>query len=69
MQYAKKERFSKPHSPADILRLALEKEKSSYAFYTKIIEEATNPALITVLRRLRRYEKDHIKVIEGLLKK
>lgn len=67
MKYVRKDKFAKPNTPVDILRLALEKERSSYGFYNKLIEDAENIALLSILKKLRDSEKVHIQIIERML--
>ena len=67
MKYIRRDKFTMPHTPADVLKLALEKEKSSYGFYNKLLEEAKFPALKTLLEELKNAEWGHIQRIERKL--
>lgn len=69
MKYVRKEKYTKPYTPAEVLMLALEKEKSSYAFYVQMIKNSKNPALLRVLNELKDSEDAHIRVIESKLQK
>lgn len=69
MEYIRKDKFSKPYTPNDVLRLALEKEKSSYAFYQEMIKHTENPVLTRLLARLRDVELGHIQRIKHALEK
>ena len=67
MRYERKDKFSKPITPAEVLKLALEKEKSSYEFYKRLIEMEKNACLMPVLEKLRNSEQEHIKIIQNML--
>jgi len=69
MEYIRKDKFTKPYSPADVLKLALEKEKSSYGFYQEMLKTAKYPGLTRVLTELRDSEEAHIKIIKKKLEK
>lgn len=67
MKYFRKDKFTKPYTPIDILELALEKEKSSYRFYSDLIEKAEYPALSRLLTELKNAEAGHIEIIKRKL--
>ncbi|RJP29484.1 MAG: hypothetical protein C4533_00380 [Candidatus Omnitrophota bacterium] len=69
MKYLRKDKFSKPFTASDILNLALEKEKSSYEFYSKIIEQTKNASLLKLLKQLKDAELGHIRAIKALISK
>ncbi len=53
--------------PIDVLRMALEKEKQAYAFYSEAAETVTNAVTKSTLLEMAEEEKAHIKKIEGVL--
>lgn len=69
MKYLRKDKFSVPHTAVEILKLALEKEKSSFEFYSYVISKTKDPALIRLLKNLRAAEEGHISRIRHALEK
>jgi rubrerythrin len=69
MEYIRKDKFTKPVTPADVLQLALKKEKSSYEFYMEIIKRTKNPALKGLLNELKNAEWGHIQKIQHTLER
>ncbi|MFA4842466.1 MAG: hypothetical protein WC658_01355 [Candidatus Omnitrophota bacterium] len=67
MKYIRKDKFTRPQTPVDVLKLALEKEKSSYDFYTQMLREFKNPALKPTLTKLQKAELGHIQIISKML--
>lgn len=67
MKYIRKDKYTKPHTPTDILKLALEKEKSSYQFYLEMSQETDSDILKRVLAKLKNAEWGHIQIIKGKL--
>lgn len=67
MKYIRKDKFTKPYTPTDVLKLALEKEKSSYKFYEDIISKTKSPPLIRLLTGLKDAEGGHIQIIKRKL--
>ncbi|MBI4335734.1 MAG: hypothetical protein HY589_03665 [Candidatus Omnitrophica bacterium] len=67
MEYIRKDKFTKPHSPADVLNLALAKETSSYEFYDEVIRDTKNAALLDLLTELKDAEMGHIQKIKNML--
>jgi rubrerythrin len=53
--------------PIDVLRMALEKEKEAFAFYSEAAEKVNNPVTKSTLLEMAEEEKTHIKKIEGVL--
>ncbi len=68
MKYSRREKYSKPRTPADALILALEREKASCHFYNHIVKKRMSPVLTKLFRQLRDEEAGHIKKIELMLK-
>lgn len=69
MKYAREDKFTAPRTAADILKLALEKEKSSFSFYGYLISKTKDSALIRLLERLKAAEAGHILNIKRALEK
>ena len=73
VSYSKTEKYSKPYSAMDTLKIALEKEKSSYEFYSlfynQLFGNTESFALLVMLKKLRNSEKEHIKIVEQLISK
>ena len=69
MKYIRKDKFTKPVTPAGILYLALEKEKSSYEFYKTQAKKMSNPAMTRLFQRLESVELGHINMIKRMLEK
>lgn len=67
MKYIRKDKFTKPETPADLLKLALEKEKSSYEFYIELIKKTKSPLLVNLLSELKNAEWGHIQRIKQKL--
>ncbi|MBP7216486.1 MAG: hypothetical protein KBA46_04290 [Candidatus Omnitrophica bacterium] len=63
MEYARKDTYKKPHTPAEVLKLALAKEKSSFKFYDSLLKDTSNPALVRMIKELRSAEWGHIQKI------
>ncbi len=53
--------------PIDVLRMALEKEKEAFAFYSEAAAKVNNPVTKSTLLEMAEEEKAHIKKIEGVL--
>lgn len=64
MKYIREDKFTRPVTPLDVLKLALEKEKSSYEFYEKVIRMTKIPGLKKLLNELKNAESGHIKKIQ-----
>ena len=69
MKYTRKDEFTKPNTPVDVLSLALEKEKSSRDFYADLLVNLENPALKNVLKKLMDSENEHIQIIKRMIDK
>jgi rubrerythrin len=69
MKYERKDKYTRPHTPADILELALQKEKSSYEFYVQMIKETSSPILKKLLTQLKDAELGHIQKIQNKINK
>ena len=69
MKYAREDKFTKPYTPTDVLKLTMEKEKSSYAFYSEMIKNTDNPLLIKLLEDLKKSEWGHIQIIKRRLER
>jgi len=69
MKYERKDEFTKPNTPIDILNLALEKEKSSRDFYSNLLIDLKNSALKNVLKKLMDSENEHIQIIKRMIDK
>ncbi len=67
MAYTRKDKFSKPHTAADALGIALEKEKSSFQFYKEQGKRFRNPGIKRVFNRLEKEEAKHITLIKKML--
>ena len=67
MKYIRKDKFTWPNTPTDILKLALEKEKSSFEFYEELIKKSKNSILTKLLTELKKAELGHIKKIQQKL--
>ncbi|MDP2923433.1 MAG: ferritin family protein [Candidatus Omnitrophota bacterium] len=68
MKYVRKDKFTKPVTPAEVLELALEKEKSSYEFYVEMIKKTENPFMKKLLEELKNAEWGHIQIIQHKMK-
>ncbi len=64
MKYERKDKYTKPLTPADILDLALQKEESSYRFYEEMIKVTKSPVLKKLLSELKNAELGHIEKIK-----
>jgi len=64
MKYERKDKYTKPQTPADILDLALQKEESSYKFYEDMLKITTSPILKKLLIELKDAELGHIEKIK-----
>ncbi|MDD4183318.1 MAG: ferritin family protein [Candidatus Omnitrophica bacterium] len=64
MKYERKDKYTKPQTPADILDLALQKEESSYKFYEDMLKITTSPILKKLLSELKDAELGHIEKIK-----
>jgi len=64
MKYERKDKYTKPLTPADILDLALQKEESSYKFYEDMLKAASSPILKKLLTELKNAELGHIEKIK-----
>lgn len=53
-----------PQTPLDILRQALRKEQSAYAFYDNLLQQSTVGFMSDLLEELRDSESHHVKMIE-----
>ncbi len=69
MKYTRRDTYTKPQTAADILKLALAKEESSYQFYKELIAENKNSALLSLLIDLKDAELSHIRTIKNKLGK
>jgi len=69
MEYRRKDVFTKPTTPADVLKLALEKEKSSYDFYSQQLKVTKNPAMKKLFLKLKAAEQLHMRYIRKMLEK
>ncbi len=67
MEYVRKDKYTKPYTPSDILKLALKKETSSFEFYQAMLRDTKNIALVSVLQKLKKSEEGHIKIIQRML--
>lgn len=67
MRYIRKDKFTKPYTPTDVLKLALEKEKSSYEFYAEMIKKTKSYPLLKLLTELKEAEGGHIQIIKRKL--
>ncbi|MCK9614047.1 MAG: hypothetical protein M0R48_00930 [Candidatus Omnitrophica bacterium] len=65
MKYERKDKYTKPGTPAEILELALQKEESSYRFYDEMLKITESPALKQLLEELRDAELGHIEKIKN----
>ncbi len=64
MKYERKDKYTKPLTPADILELALQKEESSYKFYDDMLKITKSPILTKLLSELKNAELGHIEKIK-----
>ena len=69
MKYIRKDKYTKPETIVDVLKLALAKEKASYDFYDQMLKQFKAPSLQKLLTDLKKEELTHIKRIKGLLKR
>ncbi len=67
MKYVRKDKYTKPYTPVDILKLALKKESSSLEFYQTMLRNTKNTALVPVLQKLKKAEEGHVKIIQRML--
>lgn len=67
MKYVRKDKYTKPATPADVLNLALLKEKSSYDFYVDLIKKTESLAMKKLLEELKNAEWGHIQIIKHRL--
>ncbi|MBC3803479.1 rubrerythrin [Acetobacterium fimetarium] len=59
--------FKKIPNQLDAYRLALEKERQSIELYKKFLSEAMDDKLTVLFEYLVQQEKDHYKILEGLI--
>ncbi len=59
--------FDPDTEPIEILRMALEREKEAYAFYTEAAKAANHPATRATLLEMAEEEKRHIQQLEDEL--
>lgn len=69
MKYERKDSYSKPYTAADVLKLALAKEESSYKFYEEVMKKTASPELKRLLTELKNAEWGHIQKIKHKLEK
>jgi len=71
-KYATKEKYKKPGTFEDALKLALAREKSAAdfynSFYKQMLGNTENLSLLVVLKKLGNAEKGHVTIVERLLK-
>jgi rubrerythrin len=65
MKYERKDKYTKPLTPADILELALKKEESSYEFYDDMLKTTKSAILKELLTELKNAELGHIQKIKN----
>ena len=65
MKYERKDKYTKPQTPADILGLALQKEESSYKFYDDMLKVTESAILKKLLTELKNAELGHIQKIKN----
>lgn len=65
MKYERKDKYTKPQTPADILDLALQKEESSYKFYDDMLKVTESAILKKLLTELKNAELGHIQKIKN----
>ncbi|MDD4955167.1 MAG: ferritin family protein [Candidatus Omnitrophica bacterium] len=68
MKYERKDKYTKPVTPADILELALKKEESSCRFYEDMLKATSSPIMKKLLTELRNAELGHIEKIKNRIK-
>lgn len=68
MKYERKDKYTKPVTPADILELALKKEESSCKFYEDMLKITSSPVMKKMLTELRNAELGHIEKIKNRMK-
>lgn len=56
--------FDPDTEPIEILRMALEREKEAYAFYSEAAQAAKHPATKATLLEMAQEEKRHIHQLE-----
>ncbi len=69
MKYSTKIKHGKPSTVQDILKIALSKEKSAYGFYDQLLSDGKGRGSISVFKRLRDSEEEHIKIIQRMIDK
>ena len=71
-KYATKEKYNKPATFEDALKLALARQKSAADFYNSFYKQmfgnTENLSLLVVLKKLDKAEKGHVMIVERLLK-
>lgn len=65
MKYERKDKYTKPLTPADILDLALQKEESSCKFYEDMLKNTKSPIMKKLLTELKNAELGHIEKIKN----
>jgi rubrerythrin len=56
-------------SPQEAVRLGIEMEKRSIAFYNRILKDAGDQAALAALQNIIKEEQEHMEKLEGLLRK
>jgi len=56
-------------SPQEALRLGIEMEKRSIAFYQRILKDARDKVALAALQNIIKEEQEHMQKLEGLLRK
>ena len=69
MKYERKDTFTKPETARDVLKIALEKEKSSYEFYSDILKKSPDAILAKLLEELKSAEAIHIQKVKAMLER
>ncbi|MCK9572816.1 MAG: hypothetical protein M0R20_00245 [Candidatus Omnitrophica bacterium] len=69
MKYERKDKYTKPLTPADVLSLALKKEESSCEFYDDMLKVTESVILKKLLTELKNAELGHIQKIKNRIAK
>jgi rubrerythrin len=67
MKLSRKEKFTTPRTPAEVLKLALAREKASFSFYQKLAKREIDPGVKKVFLKMKEQELCHIRYLKNLL--
>lgn len=68
LRYSREEKYSKPETVQEMLKLALKREKASIAFYNDMLKHNISAEIKQFIVKLRDEEQGHINNIEFKIK-